>query len=63
MQNVCDGGDIKHGSDFSYMCDAGHTNDPYELFAMRRNNRNVQPYQGVCDIRHTIRSDKMFAIR
>ena len=23
--NVCDGGCIKHGSDFSYVCDAGHT--------------------------------------
>ena len=35
VQNVCDGGDIKHGSDFSYVCDAGHTVDPYELFAIR----------------------------
>ena len=25
VQNVCDGGCIKHGSDFSYVCDAGHT--------------------------------------
>ena len=35
MQNVCDGGDIKHGSYFSYVCDAGNTVDPAELFAMR----------------------------
>ena len=35
MQNVCDGGYNKHGSDFSCVCDAGHTVDPYELFPMR----------------------------
>jgi hypothetical protein len=35
MQNVCDGGYIKHGSDFSCVCNAGHTVDPYELFAVR----------------------------
>ena len=35
MQNVCDGGYIKHGSDFSCVCNAGHTVDPYELFAIR----------------------------
>ena len=63
MQSICDGGDSKHGSDFSYMCDAGHTVDPEELFAMMQNNRNVQPYQCVCDIRHTVRSDELCAIR
>ena len=35
MQNVCDGEEIKHGSDFSYVCDVGHTVDPEELFAVR----------------------------
>ena len=50
MQKVCDGGDIKHGSDFSYMCDVGHTVQFNELFAMRRNERNGQPDEGVCDI-------------
>ena len=25
VQNVCDGGCIKHGSDFSCVCDEGHT--------------------------------------
>jgi hypothetical protein len=35
MQNVCDGGAIKHGFDFSCVCDAGHTVDPFDLFAMR----------------------------
>ena len=25
VQNVCDGGCIKHGSDFSCVCDSGHT--------------------------------------
>ena len=50
MQNVCDGGAIKHGSDFSCVCDLGHTVNPLELFAMRRNNRNRQPDEGVCDI-------------
>ena len=38
VQNICDGGDIKQGSDFSYMCDAGHMVDPAELFAVRKNN-------------------------
>ena len=50
MQNVCDGGAIKHGSDFSCVCDAGHTVNPFQLFAMRQNNRNGQPYQCVCVI-------------
>src|SRR5215216_2318102 len=63
VQNVCDGRDIKHGSDFSYVCDAGHTVDPAELFVMRKNNKNGQPYQGVCDIQHTVHSDKLFSIR
>ena len=38
MQNICDGRDIKHGLEFNYVCDAGHTVDPEELFAMRQNN-------------------------
>ena len=63
VQNVCDGGCIKHGSDFSCGCDAGHTVDPTELFVMRKNNRNRQPYQCVCDILHTVRSDELFDIR
>ena len=25
VQNICDDGCIKHGSDFSCVCDAGHT--------------------------------------
>ena len=62
VQGVCDGGCIKHGSDFSYVCDAGHTVDPAELFAMRKNNRNGQPYQCVCDIRHIVHSDELFAM-
>ena len=63
VQNICDGGAIKHGSDFSYVCDAGHTISPFELFAMRQNNKNGQPYQCVCDIRHIVHSDELFAIR
>ena len=31
MQNVCDGGAIKHGSNFRCACDAGHAVDPSEL--------------------------------
>ena len=50
MQNVCDGRNIKHGLDFSCVCDAGHTVQYNELFAMRQNNRNGQPDEGVCDI-------------
>ena len=53
---------MKHGSDFSCVCAAGHTVDPDELFAMRQNNRNGQPDQGVCDIRHTVRSNEPFAM-
>ena len=53
---------IKHGSDFSCVCDDGHTVDLYELFAMRQNNINGQPDQGVCDIRHTVHSDEPFVM-
>ena len=62
MQNFCNGGCIKHGSDFSCVCDQGHTVNPFELFAMRQNNRNGQPDQGVCDIGHTVHSDELFSI-
>ena len=62
VQNICDGGAIKHGLDFSCVCDAGHTVDSAELFGMRKNNRNGQPYQCVCNIRHTVRSDEPFAM-
>ena len=57
MQNICDGGAIKHGSDFSCVYDAGHTVQFNELFAMRQKNRNGQPDATVCDIRHTVQSD------
>ena len=30
---------------------------------MSQNNRNGQPYEGVCDIQHTVHSDELFAIR
>ena len=63
VQNLCDDGCIKHGSNFSCVCDAGHTVDLDELFAIRRNNRNGQPYQCVCNIQHTVCSDELFAIR
>ena len=62
VQNVCDHGCIKHGSDFSCVCEAGHTVDPDELFAIRQNNKNEQQYKCVCDIRLTIRSDELFAM-
>ena len=62
MQNVCDGGDIKHGSDFRYVRDAGHTVSPFELFAMRQNNRNGQPYQCVCDAGHTVNPSELFTM-
>ena len=57
IQNVCDGGYIKHGSDFPYMRVEGHTVHSDELFAMRQNNRNGQPDESVCDIQHTVHSD------
>ena len=34
VQNVCDDRCIKHGSEFSCVCDAGHTVHWNELFAM-----------------------------
>ena len=63
MQNICDEGYIKHGSDFSWLCDAGHTGQFNSLFVMRQNKRNGQPDEGVCDIQHTIHSDELFVIR
>ena len=44
MQNIWDGRDIRHSSDFSHVCDAGHTVDPAELLEMRNYNRNGQQY-------------------
>ena len=63
VQNVCDGGAIKHGSDFSCVCDPGHTVQSNEPFAMRQNKRNGQPDEGVCDVQHTVHSDELFMIR
>ena len=57
MQNICDGGYIKHGSDFSCVCDAGHTVQFNEMFVMRKKNINGQPNEGVCDIWHTVQSN------
>ena len=62
MQNVCDGGHNKYASDSSCMCDVGLTVDAYELFAIRQNSRNGQPYQCVCDILHIVRSNELFAM-
>ena len=62
-ENVCYGGCIKPGSDFSCVCDAGHLVQFNELFAMRQKNRNGQPDEGVCDIWHTVHSDELFVIR
>ena len=59
VQNVCDGGAIKHGSDFSCVCDAGHTIQFIELFAMRQNKGNGQPDEGLCDIQ----LDELFVTR
>ena len=56
VQNVCDDRCIKHGSNFSCMCDARPTVQFTELFAMRKNG-NGQSDEGVCDIRHTVQSD------
>ena len=63
VQYVRDGGCIKQGSDFSCVCDAGHTIQFNELFAMRQNKRNGQPDEGVCDIKHTVHSDELFVSR
>ena len=39
VQNICDGGAIKHGSDFSCVCDAGHLVNPFELVAIGRTTK------------------------
>ena len=54
MQKICDGGDIKHGSYWSYVCDEWQPFNSEEPFAMMQNNKNGQPDEGVCDIRHTV---------
>ena len=63
VKTVCDGSAIKHGSNFSCVCDAGHTVQFNELFEMRGNKRNGQPDEGVCDIQHTVHSDELFLLR
>ena len=57
VQNICNDGCIKHGSDFGCVCDAGHMVQFNELFTMRKKNRNWKPDESVCDIRHTVHSD------
>ena len=44
------------------MCDEGRTVDLYELLALRQNNKNGQPDESVCDIRHIVHSDEPFAM-
>ena len=63
MQNICDGGCIKHGSDFSCVCNAGHTVHSDELFVIRQHKRNGQPDEGVCDIRQAVHLDELFVLR
>ena len=62
MQNVCDDGCIKHSSEFSCVCDEGHTVQFNELFVMMQKNRNGEPDEGVCDIQHTVHLDELFGI-
>ena len=57
MEHVCDDECIKHGSDFSCVCDARHTVQFNELFAMRKKNGNGQPDEGMCDIQHIVQLD------
>ena len=54
MQNICDGGDIKHGSYYICVCGEWQTVNPEELFVMMLNNRNGLLDEGVCDIWHTV---------
>ena len=63
VQNICDGGDIKHGSYQISVCDEWQTVNPEEQFMMMQNNRNGQPDEGVRDIRHTIHQDELCVIR
>ena len=63
VQNICDHGSIKHSSDLSCVCNAGHTVQFNELFAIRRNKRNGKPDEGMWDIQHTVHLDELFVIR
>ena len=63
VQNICDDRCIKHSSEFSCVCDGGHTDQLNELFVMRRHKRNGQPDEGMCDIQHTIHWDELCVIR
>ena len=51
----------RNGLPDACMCDE-HTVHSDELFVMRRNNRNGQLDEGVCDIQHTVHSDELFVI-
>ena len=63
VQNICDDRCIKPGSEFSCVCDAGHTVQLNELFVIRRHKRNGQPDEGVCDIQHMVHWDELCLIR
>ena len=63
MQNVCDDGCIKHGSEFGCVCDAGYTVQLNELFVMRRYKINGQLDEGMCVIHHTVHWDELCVIR
>ena len=41
VQKVCDGGCIKHGSDFSCVCDIEHTIHSDELFVIRNHTKGT----------------------
>ena len=62
MQNICNDGCNKHGSEISCVWDEGHTVQFNELFAMRWNKRNGQSDEVVCDIHHTVHSNELFVI-
>ena len=63
VQNVCDDRCIKHSSDFSCVCDAGHTVQSNEPVCDEAEQKNGQPDEGVCDIQHIVYSDELFVIR
>ena len=61
-QTVCDGGSIKYDSEKSWMCDMWHTLDHHELFVISQNSRNGYIDPDVCNRRHIVYSDKLFAL-
>ena len=70
MQNICDGGCIKHSSDFSCMCDALITKGDAKKSSKKVQNvcdggasKHDSDFSCVCDAGHTVQLNQPFAMR